>query len=621
MGKANIISGDPEALYQIEVIQENSGIELRKAKIQAEINGITTTLLPAAEQEVIKAQDNFNAAKQVVDNYVVAVHSGQAIDFNAFAAIQGELLKTVSILDHANKKVSRLKIRLKTLQAELDRLNQYSPPIRLESAWCADFTLDLTGAAGTIEFSYDKDRTSIILPGHPNAVPYRSPYDPARDGQLTDFFNQNEYQLYTNRAYLPAWTKWKCKYRAGVLTAIDYPNDKGTLTLDPLIVNQSRKQFNMNKVDTLVDIPIVYMDCNSEPFLVGDHVVVAFEDLGNDNWQAQKRIIGFYDHPKECREPVYVNYAGNTWKHKYNFSGPVGIGFGSHQHGTCQDIIRNEKIWCIAPSSYLAGVNEIRIGLTTVNNVKFTLPRLLGGPANASIYLLAANSTHLFISETAFPQTGIIRALSWIDIDNNVFTNIVQMDWPFPVDFPSDPNHGPLITNNSFYASNNSLMIAGHDTTAGAPGYRLAVFNLDIVNGTLVLNFEKTFEINGTEFTVCTLNNRYACYLDSSAGINFQIVICEVNGGIEIAREPVKEIDVNNPFTFPSGIMMNRKSLYTTCRLFYIDPFIPDLTSLDWFEWDDTNQILTHQVQLVGGDLYYKWPFRDAKYLRPTNPV
>lgn len=83
----------------------------------------------------------------------------------------------------------------------------------------------------------------------------------------------------------------------------------------------------------LTDVPIEYMDCNSDAFADGDEVIVEF--TGQD-WE-QPKIIGFEESPRVCKS-VYIfpgqsqrydepngsrtmklNYLGNSWSWKAKF--------------------------------------------------------------------------------------------------------------------------------------------------------------------------------------------------------------------------------------------------------------------------------------------------------------
>jgi hypothetical protein len=101
-------------------------------------------------------------------------------------------------------------------------------------------------------------------------------------------------QAYWNVSVLPGWQKHKPMFRTGVLTAVDDDADIGTVELYPAA--SSAQSLDVNARQTLVDIPIEYMDCDAQPFDVGDRVVVEFGPGGWDD----ATVIGFVDTPRQC---------------------------------------------------------------------------------------------------------------------------------------------------------------------------------------------------------------------------------------------------------------------------------------------------------------------------------
>jgi hypothetical protein len=101
-------------------------------------------------------------------------------------------------------------------------------------------------------------------------------------------------QAYWNVSALPGWQKHKPMFRTGVLTAVNNDADVGTVDLDHAA--SSAQSLDVNARQTLVDIPIDYMDCDAQPFDVGDRVVVEFGPGGWDD----ATVIGFVDTPRQC---------------------------------------------------------------------------------------------------------------------------------------------------------------------------------------------------------------------------------------------------------------------------------------------------------------------------------
>ena len=106
--------------------------------------------------------------------------------------------------------------------------------------------------------------------------------------------------VFYNKALLPGYQKWRPTFRTGVVKFID--GDYCTVALDDAI--SSQKKLNINKDNTLFNVPIKYGSCNGEVFQVGDNIVVEFKD------QAQEKpvVIGFQTNPRPCKS-VYVTVA------------------------------------------------------------------------------------------------------------------------------------------------------------------------------------------------------------------------------------------------------------------------------------------------------------------------
>ena len=178
--------------------------------------------------------------------------------------------------------------RLRALEAIGDN------PIR--GAWCADYTEDLSGEVATVEVPAEAD-SSVLRPQIRPGYAGRANYLPARDGQMFHREGQQGYQAYFNAAILPGVQRWRPQYRIGTITSIDHDADTCSLTIQgedssaqSLIIDPPDLQY------TKADVPIVYMECNSEVFEPGDRVLIEFQ--GRD-WE-QPRVIGFETNPRPC---------------------------------------------------------------------------------------------------------------------------------------------------------------------------------------------------------------------------------------------------------------------------------------------------------------------------------
>ena len=154
-------------------------------------------------------------------------------------------------------------------------------------AWCTDFTEDAAPGAvvATMEIPGD-DNLIIIAPG-------ARAWTPA-DGYLAARELMSPEQVFFNAAIFPGWQIDKPTYRWGTITAIDRTADTCSVSLAP--ARSTAQRLPINRVSTLANVPIEYQDCDSDPFIVGDNVVVQFVGQSWDN----PKVVGFVDTPKRC---------------------------------------------------------------------------------------------------------------------------------------------------------------------------------------------------------------------------------------------------------------------------------------------------------------------------------
>ena len=162
------------------------------------------------------------------------------------------------------------------------------------SAWCVDFTENLTGYVGTIEVPGERGGVNI-LPGD------SSEYNQNRDGQLQPTAaSKSAAATFYNLALLPGWQKWMPNFRYAIITELDTNNNTCSVAVEP--INSSQQNLNINYNAVLTDVPIEYMTCNAGAFEIGDTVVVQFTSLNTqtiNNWETGK-VIGFKESPRVC---------------------------------------------------------------------------------------------------------------------------------------------------------------------------------------------------------------------------------------------------------------------------------------------------------------------------------
>lgn len=193
-----------------------------------------------------------------------------------------------------------LKAQKLSKEKKVQVLEQAKLPEDEVSAWCADLTEDLSGDVGIIEIDGQTEESRIIQPGYDGSAAYNQ----SRDGCLQSPYSLTPSGVFVNWAVFPGWQKWRPTYKIGEITSIDEDEDTCSVTIAASYSNcQSGGIASIlptNYKDSYDDVPISYMQCDSEAFEVGDNVVVKF--LGQD--KDSPVVIGFVDNPVECVQRI-----------------------------------------------------------------------------------------------------------------------------------------------------------------------------------------------------------------------------------------------------------------------------------------------------------------------------
>lgn len=283
MSKGEIISHIGEGKYRVRQ-------KLAVERIQQEVTRLSERIaqlaidLPTAQLELLQAE---NAVKDKVRDIDLLIPDYRAGVEGARAAInklQAELVPLQSAAKQAQLRVSEL--TAENLSA-LKRRNQLEsvPDGRELDAWCADYTLDLTGDVGLVDVNDEGGQGVVIQPGYDG----EGAYDQARDGAMFPGLAQSGIQLYFNAAILPGVQKWMPRYRIGTISNIE--SDTCTVELDE--ATSSVQDLPINHKSVLQSVPIKYMDCNGAAFEDGDRVLVRYTVTG-------PLVVGFAENPKSC---------------------------------------------------------------------------------------------------------------------------------------------------------------------------------------------------------------------------------------------------------------------------------------------------------------------------------
>lgn len=197
----------------------------------------------------------------------------------------------------ARREITRLLTEYDAMGRKLDELEALKTAHDGASiaAWCTDLSEEI--AASTVVDTFEppgyRDGDAIHI------APYQSDphsWDSTKVGQLRYAETLNEAQVFVNLALEAGHLKWKPLWRYGTITEIQSGADTCNLTLEAATSRGPAGALSLNETTNLTAIPVVYMNCNSAAFEVGDRVIVLYE--GQD--RTQPKVIGFADHPRDC---------------------------------------------------------------------------------------------------------------------------------------------------------------------------------------------------------------------------------------------------------------------------------------------------------------------------------
>ncbi|MFA5453480.1 MAG: hypothetical protein WC248_07895, partial [Candidatus Methanomethylophilaceae archaeon] len=260
MGKGTIISHAGDGLYNITLNLDTARALAEYAKL--------ATVIPAIEAAIEDIEDEIETLR----NELSLIDPFKHVD---------DYVSKLNELQHKNKEKNRTTLLLASAQKRYQVLGNNIPADPAIQAWCADKTTGLSGEVGIIEVPGERKTLVNIQPGYDGNAAYSS----ARDGQLQPSISGLANNIFFNWALLPGWQKWMPTYRYGTITSIDTEEDKCNVTLEAAtssVKGENNVALNVNAVDALEDVPIVYMDVDSEAFEVGDVVLIKFDSVKAD---------------------------------------------------------------------------------------------------------------------------------------------------------------------------------------------------------------------------------------------------------------------------------------------------------------------------------------------------
>ena len=292
MGKGRIVSHDGEGRYTVEILHDRERVDAELAQLETDIETWTEQLADAQEA-LDEAEQAHDDAQQALNDAINQRDEEGQIDRVLVTRRTREAMEAALVVRVADIRTKEIDSNIQQAQArkaELEAL-PFEPSL---SAWCADYSTELSGEVGTIEVPGEPDQV-LIRPGHDDDATWTEP----RDGQLVQRVGMASYHLYWCAAVLPGWQRWRPTYRLGEITSLG--EGVANVLLDAETSSADGLPIDPPGGRSLSGVPIQYMDCDEAAFEEGDRVLVeyAFQDA------EQPRIIGFESDPRPCGVPCH----------------------------------------------------------------------------------------------------------------------------------------------------------------------------------------------------------------------------------------------------------------------------------------------------------------------------
>lgn len=298
MGKATILEHLGEGLYRVRMAFDTLLLQQRIARLVARRQQLLAAQSAAVVAE-LQAKSAADVARGTLDALIDGFASGGVESAEVVKATAAAMEASVA---YQAARVTRVGLDASLLSVgldvdELERVRAEPEPELL--AWCADYSLELEGEVGTVEVTAEpvgQDPAGlmpVIHPGWLGAGAWRC----ERDGVYQVQRANELFHGLNNALLLAAWQTHRPRHRLAQIVAIDREADSCSLVIDGAV--SSVQGLAVDPPDaallTQVDVPILYMDCNSAVFGDGDRVLVAFAG----DWTTPT-VIGFESEPRPC---------------------------------------------------------------------------------------------------------------------------------------------------------------------------------------------------------------------------------------------------------------------------------------------------------------------------------
>jgi predicted transglutaminase-like cysteine proteinase len=168
------------------------------------------------------------------------------LNFHGASRIDAKIAALENLIDDLDDQIALLpdgteKNILKLKKASLEKYVEWYEGKKIEDVtvnlWCADLTDDLTGEVGIIEIPGER-QSVLIRPGYNG----NAAYNQNRDGQLQPVIASSPSVTFINLSVFPGWQKWKPMFRKGIISNINYANNKCDVCIDA----EFSSQLNIN---------------------------------------------------------------------------------------------------------------------------------------------------------------------------------------------------------------------------------------------------------------------------------------------------------------------------------------------------------------------------------------
>jgi hypothetical protein len=267
MSKGRIIHADDEGRYRVALVRNMALVDKAIERLNQDI--------AKCDDELLHAESDY------WKKYLATQDEGERKKIQTEYDMQVEGIKIVKVSCEQQVK------ELKKIERE-----------KIVDLYCADYSLDLSGEVGVIEFFGDPRNGQVIYPGYGGAAAFNK----KRDGAYQVVNALHDASWLWDLLVGTAWQRWRYAYRAAHIVSVQ--DDRAEIEMEQVGDHWS---WGLGQDSGLIlgggrysDVPIWYMDCNGQAFDAGDRVIVQMEK------DKPKGVIGFADKPKECPLKIVV---------------------------------------------------------------------------------------------------------------------------------------------------------------------------------------------------------------------------------------------------------------------------------------------------------------------------